>query len=765
MRKGAYTISVVFGGVSLLWLAGCGGSSNRSTTTNPPPPPPTIAIAMTSGSSQSAQVGAAFSAPLVATVTSNGSPASGVTVTFTAPTSGATGTFAGGKSTETDTTNAQGIATSSSFTADTTIGAYTVTASTSGASKSVSFNLSNTVGAAAKITATGGASQSTIVGASFGTALSATVVDVGNNPVSGVIVTFTAPASGASGVFADSATNTTTATTNASGVATSANITANATVGGPYAVTATASGVTTPASFSLTNLVVPSKLYAFYVTGLEASNTTFGTAFYALAGSVQIDQNGNVIGGEQDYNDAQGFTSPQPQGDQITGGMLMLDVATGQGTLTLQTNNASLGVSGVETLGVQFVNSSHAMVMQFDGSATSSGSMDVQNLSSAPNGEYSFVLSGVDSSYAPTAMGGVFTISGTTLTNGVADLNDALGVPTTGVAITGTLTAPDAFGRGTITGAGLPVLNYYQVGPEVIRLVDVNTTDSGAGSAYGQGSATFTNASLGTSLLAMEGNSWGFLYATLGQYTTTPGSGTLQGVEDGDEQGSVNSGFTVTGTYSISNTVNSVTYNGYGSATFATGGASSVSSVGIYMVDPTLNINDPNNPSGGGGALLLDLDSALPGGTGVMIPQTDTSTSSFNGNYAVGAQAFYGGGVGWEFDFLSQGSVSSLSLNTIGMFSDPWNALTSATTTDTGVSFTGSLTPDATNPGRYTLPLNITPSGGTPMAFTTVVYQASGAQLYWLDEDTSSLWLGQIAQQGSLSAVPALKKPVGIRNK
>jgi hypothetical protein len=759
MMKGTYKFWIVLAGASLMSLMGCGGSSNNTTTT---PPPPTIAIAMTSGSSQSAQVGAAF-APLVATVTSNGSPASGMSVTFTAPTSGATGTFAGAKSTETDTTNAQGVATSSTFTANTTIGAYTVTASTSGASKSASFNLSNTVGAAAKITATAGGSQSAIVRTAFGTALSATVVDVGNNPVNGAIVTFTAPASSASGIFTDSVTSTTTATTNANGVATAASFTANSTVGGPYTVTATVSGVTNSATFSLTNSPVPSKLYSFYLSGLEASNTSVSTTpFYALAGSVQIDSSGAVIAGEQDYNDANGFASPQPQGDQITGGTLTVG-STGQGTLTLQTSNTNLGVSGVETLGVQFVNASHALVIQFDGSATSSGSMDVQDLSSAPNGAYSFVLSGADNTPAAVSAGGVFTVSGTALSNGVVDLNDSGGV-TSGTTWSGTLTAPDAFGRGTITGTGLPSLNYYVVGPEVMRLIDVDSADSAVGSAYGQGTTTFTNASLGTSVAAIESNSTGFLYAVLGQYATTPGSGTFQGVEDSEEGGTGNTVFSVTGNYSISNTVSSVTYNGYGSATFLTGG-SNVIALGIYMVDPTLNINDPNNPTGGGGALVLDLDSGLAGGVGVMIPQTDTSAASFDGNYVVGGQGFNGNANNWEFDFLSQGSVSSLSLNTVGMFSDPGNFLTNSTTTDTGVFFAGTLTADGTNPGRYTLPLTITPSGGTGIPFQTVVYQASGAQLYWLDEDNGQLWLGPVVQQGSLNGMPALKKPVGIRRK
>ena len=51
------------------------------------------------------------------------------------------------------------------------------------------------------VTATAGTPQSAVVNTAFGTALQATVRDAGNNPVSGVTVTFTAPASGASARF------------------------------------------------------------------------------------------------------------------------------------------------------------------------------------------------------------------------------------------------------------------------------------------------------------------------------------------------------------------------------------------------------------------------------------------------------------------------------------------------------------------------------------------------------------------------------------
>jgi len=126
--------------ISLGMIAALLACSSSSST----PPPATVSIAATSGSGQSAAVGTAFAAPLVATVTTGGTPTSGASVTFTAPASGASGTFSGGAATETDTTNSNGVATSSAFTANTTAGAYSVTASTTGATSNASFSLTNT---------------------------------------------------------------------------------------------------------------------------------------------------------------------------------------------------------------------------------------------------------------------------------------------------------------------------------------------------------------------------------------------------------------------------------------------------------------------------------------------------------------------------------------------------------------------------------------------------------------------------------------------
>src|SRR5207248_10917018 len=106
----------------------------------------------------------------------------------------------------------------------------------------------------ATVAVTSGSVQSATVNAASATPLRATVRDALTILVSGVVVTFTVPGSGASGTFAGGVN---TATTNGSGVATAATFTANSTAGGPYTVTASVAGVATPASFSLTNNVGP----------------------------------------------------------------------------------------------------------------------------------------------------------------------------------------------------------------------------------------------------------------------------------------------------------------------------------------------------------------------------------------------------------------------------------------------------------------------------------------------------------------------------
>lgn len=621
-----------------MFLAGCSSSNSNSNNNHTTPPPPVVAITMTSGSGQTATVSTAFASPLVATVTTNGTPTSGVTVTFTAPSSGASGTFSGGQATETQTTDSSGVATSSTFTANSTAGAYTVSASTSGATASATFNM--------------------------------------------------------------------------------------------------------------TNAAVVNTTYVFNLSGLEA-NGNFD--YYALAGAVTLDPSGNVIAGEQDYNDAAGLTSPEPSGDLITGGSLTTD-ANGQGTLTLITNNTNLGVSGTETLGIQFVNANHAMIIHFDGTGSASGSLDFQTASSTLSGPYAFAISGVDTSYSPFGAGGLFSISGTAMSNGVVDVNDS-GTVSLGNAFTGTLSAADSFGRGTITGTGLATnLNYYIVNQSAVRVMVVDTGSASLGSAFSQGTngASASNASLGSSVFGLESNSHSLLYSTAGMFATDSTGGTFTGVGDIDEEGSVVSASAISGTYSIAS-------NGYGNLTVTNTGLQDVSSFGVYMTDPNLNLNDPNNSTGGGGALVVDMSPLLSGGVGIITPQTDTTTANFTGNYAFGGQDF---NIAGEFDFVGNGPVSSGVLTGSGLIADPFGLFATPGANYTGVPFTATMTPDLSNVGRYTTPaLEMTPVSGSPIDFQVAIYQASGNLLYWVDEDSFSLSLGSL-QTLSLPARHAAKGPV-----
>jgi len=239
------------------------------------------------------------------------------------------------------------------------------------------------------ITATSGSGQKANVGDAFTNMLVATVTSNGT-AASGVTVTFTAVAGSAGQSCTPSAT---TATTTSDGTA-SITCTANSTPGA-YSVTAAATGATATASFTEGNTAP--RVFVFYVNGLENSASE-GPVYYGVAGAVGFDLSGNVLGGEQDYNDGQnGFPAPT---DTITatGSSMTVNPTTGTGTLVLNVSasNPNVGVAGIETFAVQFLNASHALITQFDGSATSSGSFDLQTATSSAGGNFAFTLSGIE---------------------------------------------------------------------------------------------------------------------------------------------------------------------------------------------------------------------------------------------------------------------------------------------------------------------------------------------------------------------------------
>jgi len=292
-------------------------------------------IAVTAGGGQHATVGLPFGTMLAATVTdANGNVVPNVTVTFTAPASGVTATFPGG-ATATVTTNAQGVATAPSLTAGTTAGAFTVTASAPGAGTPATFALTNDAGAPASVTATAGTPQSAPVTTTFPVTLTVLVADRYGNAVPQVTVTFTAPASGASGTFAGGGTNVT-IPTSAQGVASAPALTANDTTGG-YSVTATVSGVGTAAQFSLTNTVAALRSIAFNIpasVGSPPSVKVGQTVAFTAIGTYADGSTQNLSSQVQWSSDTPGVVRVDAAG-KVTG------ESPGTGTITATLNGVT----------------------------------------------------------------------------------------------------------------------------------------------------------------------------------------------------------------------------------------------------------------------------------------------------------------------------------------------------------------------------------------------------------------------------------------
>jgi Zn-dependent metalloprotease len=113
---------------------------------------------------------------------------------------------------------------------------------------------------AASVSILTGSNQSTPTQTQFSLPLKVKVQNYLGQPISGEIVTFTAPTSGASGTFANTLTNISTVITDTNGIATSALFSANS-ISGSYEVVATVSGLAYSANFQLFNGTQEVKTY------------------------------------------------------------------------------------------------------------------------------------------------------------------------------------------------------------------------------------------------------------------------------------------------------------------------------------------------------------------------------------------------------------------------------------------------------------------------------------------------------------------------
>jgi hypothetical protein len=461
-----------------------------------------------------------------------------------------------------------------------------------------------------------------------------------------------------------------------------------------YTVTITATS-NADSSQSASATITVGQQYAFVLNG--------GYGGWGMAGSVTLDGQGNILSGEAD-SEAPGFIghfAVTPSSVTNSASFYSVD-ATGHGIMSLDFSGPGFA-SDVQTHGITATSNSHLVLAeedQFNGwSYGDGGSMDLQT--AGPNfsgaqvlGGYSFTFSGYSGAMGEnTSWAGIFTADGTAtattpgnITGGIFDENagnngggcgynsaptgnpapnNCTPVNAAGLSFTGTYTAPDASGRGTLILSATPdtikacganptaactqtQYAYYLVTPEVLRLAVMNNNGDGAtsGSAFGQGSlataANDTNAALSGGFVFSyfgfgDNNNGGDVGVAAGQFATaTDGSGDIiSGVMDLNvADGGAPASTIVTPDIPLANP-SAIAISGSPRGTLTT---PSGQIYNIYLTDPTLNLLDPNNPSGAGGALLLEANNTsatTPYGNaiGVMIPQ-DAAAAAFAGSYA-----------------------------------------------------------------------------------------------------------------------------------
>src|ERR1017187_7067047 len=336
---------------------------------------------------------------------------------------------------------------------------------------------------------------------------------------------------------------------------------------GPVVITGTS--VSDDAQSASANVTIATPLAAgTYVFSLAGTTTDQGSP-YRVSGAFTI-LGGKITGGEQDFvyffsnfsdliNPTGSSISSTPDGNlQIT-----LVTCNGTGVNACAGTDTNIGVNndGIEILDGSMLplsTNGRTFITEFDGWATSSGELDMQDSAAAtvtPSLGYAFGVNGLDSNGNPLSIGGIInvdnltgsgTISGT---NSIFDANDGFSstifqAETFG-ASKDALTPGDHFGRVLFTLNPTDSLDFpqiilagYIVDANRIRLVETFDFYFGTlgGTAFSQGAANtgqFSSASVsGNSyVVGMNGYDYYGLLQVVGLITPNSG-GTVSGFVD-----------------------------------------------------------------------------------------------------------------------------------------------------------------------------------------------------------------------------------------
>ncbi|MGA8765075.1 MAG: hypothetical protein WB562_19560, partial [Candidatus Sulfotelmatobacter sp.] len=333
--------------------------------------------------------------------------------------------------------------------------------------------------------------------------------------------------------------------------------------------------------------------YTFSLSGVDASgvNPLVSVGTFTVSGST-------IAGVADVVEDINGVSLPSP-GLTLTGS-LALGSGTAPGTATLTAGSFTFN------LDVYAIDSTHLKLIETDVAPIIVGDAFTQQ-TTIPSGQLVFTAAGLDSSDLPMAMGGYVTSDGASmLTTGLQDVNDA-GVPAQ-VSFSGSF-LPLSGGRTQVTlnglfngttGSSFTFAAYPTVNGG-IQLLEIDGFGITSGAAFAQTSTSFASPE-GYGFNLSGSNSGGFEEDDIAEFTAT--SGSLTGIIDVNDEGSLDFNQKISGNFAADATANSG--RGTVTTTFVNGL--------YYVVDGSniLFVETDNNQVGIGSFGLQASSSAQP---------------------------------------------------------------------------------------------------------------------------------------------------------
>jgi hypothetical protein len=458
--------------------------------------------------------------------------------------------------------------------------------------------------------------------------------------------------------------------------------------------------------------------YTFSYVGEDAGG------FLAVAGTFTVNGSGLITTGLEDVNSAAtGILE-----NTITGGSLAVG-PDGRATATVTT------AQGTVTWQVTIISEQHALLVRFDSTATGSGTIDQAtpadfSVTSIAN-NYSFGISGIDSSNAPMAIAGRFLSDGAgtfPINSAIQDVNDGGKVTQADLSLHGNVLSPvdSGTGRGTlelistVPGTGTLTFAFYIIDSTHFKLVEIDTGSAPvlAGDAFSAPDSITLGTLTGNYVFTVGGSESGGPYAAGGVFAAS-GTGTISGgVQDINEQAStlhLAEKITASSTYTLSPTTTSnrilLTLSN-GSINF------------MYAVYPTANKS----------FTMVEVDNVVPVSSGMGFLQSSTSAPS--GTYGLNTTGQTTSG---EQDI--NGSISASGTTALTGYLD----INETGSIFTNIPLSNSTITAPASFGRSTLTLAT--AKPTSASFTFAYYVVDNSTVLVIEMDKVAVTLGTMAKQ------------------